>query len=202
MRDPAFLPVMESFHTIQGEGHYSGTSAYFVRLGGCDVGCKWCDVKASWDASQYDWVSIQSIVDEVIVSGAKLAVITGGEPLMYDLEELTNALKVKGIQTNIETAGVYKLTGNWDWICFSPKRFKKPIEQYYAKANELKVVIYHKNDLRWAEEHAQQMNDKAKLFLQPEWSKEKEMTPLIVDYVKDNPKWRISLQTHKYMNIP
>ena len=202
MRDPAFLPVMESFHTIQGEGHYSGTSAYFVRLGGCDVGCKWCDVKASWDASQYDWVSIQSIVDEVIVSGAKLAVITGGEPLMYDLEELTNALKVKGIQTNIETAGVYKLTGNWDWICFSPKRFKKPIEQYYAKANELKVVIYHKNDLRWAEEHAQQMNDKAELFLQPEWSKEKEMTPLIVDYVKDNPKWRISLQTHKYMNIP
>ena len=202
MRDPEFLPVRESFYTIQGEGQYSGTPAYFVRLGGCDVGCKWCDVKESWDADKFDWIGVQAIVDEVTTSGSKLAVITGGEPLMYDLEKLTKALMEKGVQVNVETAGVYEISGQWDWICFSPKRFKKPIAEYYHKADELKVVIFHKNDLRWAEDHAQRMHKSAKLFLQPEWSKEKEMTPLVVDYIKDNPKWRISLQTHKYMNIP
>lgn len=202
MRDPEFLPVMESFYTIQGEGYFSGTPAYFVRLGGCDVGCHWCDVKESWDASQFEWLHINEIVREVRDSGAKVAVITGGEPLMYDLSGLTQLLKSFGIQTNIETSGAYRLSGSWDWICFSPKKFKKPLEEFYDKSDELKVVIYNKSDFKWAEEHALEMNPGSLLFLQPEWSKEKEVTPLIVHYIKKNPQWKISLQTHKYMQIP
>jgi len=202
MSDPEFLPVMESFYTIQGEGYFSGTPAYFIRLGGCDVGCKWCDVKESWDASQFDWIHINAIAKEVQESGAKLAVITGGEPLIYDLSGLTQLLKSFGISTNVETSGAYPLSGSWDWICFSPKRFKKPLPEFYRKSNELKVVVFHKSDLKWAEGHATEMNPESLLFLQPEWSKEKEMTPLIVDYIKEDPKWKISLQTHKYMQIP
>lgn len=193
---------MESFYTIQGEGHYSGTPAYFIRLGGCDVGCHWCDVKESWDAAQYPWVLIHDVVSDARGSGAEMVVITGGEPLMYDLSGLTQSLKEYDLQTNIETSGAHKLSGAWDWICFSPKKFKAPFEEFYAASHELKVVVYHQSDLKWAEGHARKMNPAAKLYLQPEWSKEKEVTPLIVEYVKKNPKWKISLQTHKYMQIP
>ncbi len=200
--DPAFLPVMESFYTIQGEGFYSGTPAYFIRLGGCDVGCSWCDVKESWDASQFDWINIKDIVNGATNSGAELVVVTGGEPLMYDLSLLTDELKKSGLKTNIETSGAYPLSGSWDWICFSPKKFKAPLDEFYDASDELKVVVYNKNDFKWAGEHAEKMISKAELFLQPEWSKEKEMTPLIVDFVKRNPRWKISLQTHKYMDIP
>lgn len=200
--DPAKLPVMESFYTIQGEGFYSGTPAYFVRLGGCDVGCVWCDVKESWDASQFEWESIEEITLQAKKSGAKVVVVTGGEPLMYDLSMLTKSMKDADLQTNIETSGAYRLTGQWDWICFSPKKFKAPLDEFYDNSHELKVVLYNKSDISWAESHADKMSQGAELFLQPEWSKEKEMTPLIVDFVKRNPRWKISLQTHKYMDIP
>ncbi|GAB4249233.1 MAG: 7-carboxy-7-deazaguanine synthase QueE [Ekhidna sp.] len=202
MRDPEFLPVMESFYTIQGEGHYSGTPAYFIRLGGCDVGCHWCDVKESWDASQHKWHHINEIVEGARESGARLVVITGGEPLMYDLSGLTQLLQTFGLQTNIETSGAYSLSGSWDWICFSPKKFKAPLEEFFLVSSELKIVVYNRSDFKWAEEHASKMNPESQLYLQPEWSKEKEMTPLIVDFVKENPRWKISLQTHKYMQIP
>ncbi|SNT14693.1 Organic radical activating enzyme [Ekhidna lutea] len=200
--DPEYLPVMESFYTIQGEGFFSGTPAYFIRLGGCDVGCVWCDVKESWDASQFDWFSIDQIVSAAKESGAHLVVVTGGEPLMYDLTLLTESLEKAGLQTNIETSGAYPLSGRWDWICFSPKKFKAPLEEFYSKSHELKVVAFNKSDFKWAEGHGDKMHSDSQLFLQPEWSKEKEMTPLIVDFVKQNPKWKISLQTHKYMDIP
>ena len=202
MRDPEFLPVMESFYTIQGEGYFSGTPAYFIRLGGCDVGCHWCDVKESWDASQFDWIHINSIVDEAKTSGAELVVITGGEPFIYDLSGLTQRLKANHLKTNVETSGAYPLSGQWDWICFSPKKFKAATEDFYNKADELKVVVFNKSDIGWAEDQAKKLKSSAKRYLQPEWSKEKEMTPLIVDYIKENPTWRISLQTHKYMNVP
>ncbi|MEM7297254.1 MAG: 7-carboxy-7-deazaguanine synthase QueE [Bacteroidota bacterium] len=202
MRDPEFLPVMESFYTIQGEGHFTGTPAYFVRLGGCDVGCHWCDVKESWDASKFDWIHVNDIVSQAKSSEAELVVVTGGEPLMYDLSALTQTLRANNLQCNIETSGAYKSSGNWDWVCFSPKKFKAPLEEFYDTSSELKIVVYNKSDLKWAEEHALRMHSNSKLYLQPEWSKEKEMTPLIVDFVKRNPKWKISIQTHKYMQIP
>jgi 7-carboxy-7-deazaguanine synthase len=196
------LPVMEDFYTIQGEGAYQGHAAYFIRLGGCDVGCVWCDVKESWDASIHPLVSIQAIIEKAKASGCDLAVITGGEPAMYDLTTLTGQLKNAGLRTHIETSGVYPLTGGWDWICFSPKKFKGPHPSVFQKANELKIVVYNKSDFSWAEQLAADVNANCELFLQPEWSKEKEMLPLIVDYVKANPKWKVSLQIHKYMNIP
>lgn len=201
-KDPEYLPVMESFYTIQGEGFFSGTPAYFIRLGGCDVGCVWCDVKESWDASQFDWFSVKEIAKKAKNSGANLVVVTGGEPLMYDLSLLTQELRELELQTNIETSGAYKLTGQWDWVCFSPKKFKAPLDEFYKVSNELKVVLYHKSDFQWSQDHASKMNEDSMLFLQPEWSKEKEMTPLIVDFIKKHPKWKISLQTHKYMDIP
>lgn len=200
--DPDFLPLMESFHTIQGEGYYTGTSAYFIRLGGCDVGCHWCDVKESWDASQYDWVAVEEMAEQAKRSGAEIVVITGGEPLMYDLSSLTEEIKKRGMKTNMETSGAYPLTGKWDWICFSPKKFKKPLDEFYIKSNELKVIVYNKSDLKWSQDHGDKMAKGSKLFLQPEWSKSKEVTPLIVEFVKQNPKWQISLQTHKYLDIP
>lgn len=196
------LPLMEAFYTIQGEGAFSGTPAYFIRLGGCDVGCVWCDVKESWEANDHPEVAVDQMVADAKASGTKITVITGGEPLMYDLTELTSELHKSGLKTNIETSGVYHLTGKWDWICFSPKKFKKPQDEFYLNSHELKVVIFNKSDLAWAETHARKMDPKAKLYLQPEWSKEKEMLPVIVEYVKRNPHWRISLQTHKYMNVP
>lgn len=200
--DPDYLPVMESFYTIQGEGFYSGTPAYFIRLGGCDVGCVWCDVKESWDASQFEWFPVGQIAEDAKSSGAQMVVVTGGEPLMYDLSELTSELKKQGLQTNIETSGAYPLSGQWDWICFSPKKFKAPLDEFYSKSHELKVIAFNKSDFKWASAHGDKMGPNAELFLQPEWSKEKEMTPLVVDFVKRNPKWKISLQTHKYMDIP
>jgi 7-carboxy-7-deazaguanine synthase len=196
------LPVMERFYTIQGEGHFQGSAAYFIRLAGCEVGCVWCDVKESWDISAHPTVNVTELVADAAASGSPIAVITGGEPAMHDLTALTNALKISGINTHIETSGVYELSGAWDWICFSPKKFKLPHDSIYSTANELKVVIYNKTDLAWAEEHASRVSKHCKLFVQPEWSREKEMLPLIIDYVKANPQWSVSLQIHKYMNIP
>jgi len=198
----AALPLMEQFYTIQGEGFYQGHAAYFIRLGGCEVGCVWCDVKESWDVNAHPRVAIEEMVANAKASGTNIVVITGGEPAMHDLTALTAALQQAGLKTNIETSGVYPLTGTWDWVCFSPKKFKAPDPSVFADANELKVVIYHKSDLAWAEEFAARVKPGCILFLQPEWSKEKEMLPLIIDYVKANPQWQVSLQVHKYMNIP
>jgi len=193
---------MEDFYTIQGEGYFQGRAAYFVRLGGCEVGCVWCDVKDSWDASRHPRVEVTEIVAKAKESGTEIVVVTGGEPAMYDLEALTQTLKQKGLRTHIETSGVYPLTGSWDWICFSPKKFKAPHPGVAIQADELKVVIYHPSDLAWAEQHAATVKTGCKLFLQPEWSREKEMLPHMIDYVKQHPMWMISLQVHKYMNIP
>lgn len=196
------LPVMEYFYTIQGEGFYSGRAALFIRLAGCDVGCVWCDVKESWDHEAHPNLSIDFIVEEVLKSETNFVVITGGEPAMYDLTTLINRLKDHKIETAIETSGCYELIGNIDWYCFSPKKFKRPTEEAYTKANELKVVISHPSDFQWAEEHAAKVNLECKLYLQPEWSKQERFLPEIIEYVKLNPRWRISLQTHKFMNIP
>lgn len=196
------LPVMEAFYTIQGEGFHQGKAAYFIRLGGCNVGCHWCDVKESWDADAHPKRSIANIVAEAAKHPARLAVVTGGEPLIHNLEELTAELQKAGFQTNIETSGVHAVTGKWDWICFSPKKFKSPDPDVYDVANELKVVIYNKSDFDFAEMHAQRVSPACRLYLQPEWSRSAEMLPLLIEYVKHNPQWRISLQVHKYMNIP
>lgn len=196
------LPIMEHFYTIQGEGFYQGHAAYFIRLGGCDVGCVWCDVKESWDADAHPHFSIQQLVDEVKATPSKIVVITGGEPLMHPLDALTNALHAAGLQTNIETSGSSALSGNWDWLCLSPKKFKAPLPEVIEAANELKVIIYHKSDFAFGEQFAAQVPADCKLYLQPEWSKADVMVPLIVEYVKANPKWELSLQLHKYINVP
>ena len=196
------LPVMEAFYTIQGEGYHQGKAAYFIRLAGCDVGCVWCDVKESWNADIHPYRSIEEIANYVTQTPANIAVITGGEPLMHNLDELTASLKKKNIRTHIETSGTYPLSGTWDWICVSPKKFKAPLPDVLANANELKVVIYNRSDFEWAEKHAAQVPSSCKLYLQPEWSKAGIMTPLIVDYIKANPKWELSLQIHKYINVP
>jgi 7-carboxy-7-deazaguanine synthase len=196
------LPVMEAFYTLQGEGFYQGRAAYFIRLGGCDVGCFWCDVKESWDGSQHPLLSVNNIVEEAKKYPGRLAVITGGEPLMHNLNELTNALHAAGFETNIETSGSYPLTGSWDWVCLSPKKFKAPLPEILPFANELKVVVYNKSDFKWAEEYAAKVSATCKLYLQPEWSKDKEITPLIIEYIKANPQWELSMQLHKYINVP
>jgi organic radical activating enzyme len=200
------LPVMESFYTIQGEGYYQGKAAYFIRLGGCDVGCVWCDVKESWDASKHPLKSIETIVNEADASfpfpDERLVVITGGEPLLHNLSELTSQLKKAGFHTNLETSGSSPLSGTWDWICLSPKKFKAPLSEVISVANELKVVIFNKSDFDWAEEYAGQVPPSCKLFLQPEWDRSQQMTPLIIDYIKKHPKWEFSLQLHKYINVP
>ncbi len=196
------LPVMEHFYTIQGEGINSGKAAYFIRLAGCDVGCVWCDVKESWSAEGYPLMKNEDICNLILQQGANMAVITGGEPLMYNLDELTALLHEKGITTCLETSGAYPLSGNWDWICVSPKKFKAPLPEVVNTADELKVVVYNKSDFDWAEKHAVSVNDKCNLLLQPEYSRFNEMIPAIIDYVKQHPKWRISLQTHKIINVP
>lgn len=196
------LPLMEAFYTVQGEGFHQGKAAYFIRLGGCDVGCVWCDVKESWEADQHPQISIENIVKEAARYPGQLAVITGGEPLMHDLGSLCDALHQKGFTINIETSGAHPLSGDLDWICLSPKKFKAPLPEIYQKADELKIVIYNKSDFQWAEQFAQKMRPDCQLFLQPEWSKSDKMLPQIINYVKDHPQWRISLQVHKYMNIP
>lgn len=195
------LPLMEEFYTIQGEGYHTGTAAYFIRVGGCDVGCHWCDVKESWNADLHPPTAVESIVKNA-AHYAKTIVITGGEPLTWDMGPITRALKDEGVRVHIETSGAYELSGTWDWICLSPKKTKLPTQGVYNAAHELKVIIHNKHDFIFAEEQAARVNDGAILFLQPEWSKKDEMTPLIVDYVMENPKWRVSLQTHKYLNIP
>ncbi len=196
------LPVMEHFYTLQGEGYYQGHAAYFIRLGGCDVGCVWCDVKESWDASNHPLYKITDLVSEVKKTSAKTVVITGGEPLLHNLDQLTSALHDAGLQTNIETSGSSPLSGKWDWICLSPKKFKPALPEVIEAASELKIIIYNKSDFAWAEKYAAQVPAKCKLYLQPEWSRAAEMTPLIVDYIKENPKWELSLQIHKYINVP
>ena len=196
------LPVMESFYTIQGEGFYQGKAAYFIRLGGCDVGCVWCDVKDSWDAAKHPPVNIDDLLKEVKDTPAKMVVITGGEPLMHDLGLLTKTLQAAGLETNIETSGSCPLSGSWNWICLSPKKFKAPLPEVVPFANELKIIVFNKTDFKWGEEFAALVSPSCKLYLQPEWSKSQEITPLIVEYIKDNPKWELSLQLHKYINVP
>jgi organic radical activating enzyme len=196
------LPVMEDFYTLQGEGFHQGKAAYFIRLAGCDVGCVWCDVKDSWDVSKHPMKSISHLVELVKETPANIVVITGGEPLMHDLTFLTSSLQESGLQTHIETSGAYPLTGSWNWICLSPKKFKAPLPEVVKKADELKVVIYHKSDFDWAEKYAAQVSKGCKLYLQPEWDKAAEVTPLIIDYIKAHPEWQLSLQVHKYINVP
>lgn len=193
---------MEAFYTLQGEGFHQGRAAYFIRLGGCDVGCVWCDVKDSWDASKHPLMDIEAIVEEACKYPARLAVITGGEPLMHDLTELTAALHREGFETNIETSGSSPLSGEWDWICLSPKKFKAPLPEVVPHASELKVVIFNKHDFAWAETYAAQVGSECRLYLQPEWDKSSVVTPMIVDYIKENPKWRLSAQVHKYIDVP
>ena len=196
------LPLMEDFYTLQGEGTYQGRAAYFIRLAGCDVGCVWCDVKESWAMDAHPMVGLPVIVQRARESGAPIAVITGGEPAMHNLEALTRNLRAAGMRTHIETSGAHPLTGEWDWICLSPKKFKAPRPDIYELAHELKIVVYHKSDLDWAEQEAARTSPNCRLYLQPEWSREKEMLPVIIAYVKKNPRWTVSLQVHKYMNIP
>lgn len=193
---------MEAFYTIQGEGYHQGHAAYFIRLGGCDVGCVWCDVKESWDINAHPLLEIASIVNKAETHPCRLAVITGGEPLMHNLDALTQQLHSKGFDTNIETSGSYPLSGTWDWICLSPKKFKAPLPEILEQANELKVIIFNKSDFEWAEKYAAMVSKKCRLYLQPEWSKAGEMNALIIDYIKDHPQWELSLQIHKYINVP
>ena len=193
---------MEHFYTLQGEGRYSGQAAYFVRLGGCDVGCVWCDVKESWDANVHPHMSVDEIVAVASKFPGRIVVITGGEPAMHDLSYLTNALKAAGFRTHIETSGSSELSGELDFVTLSPKKFKAPLSSALARASELKVVVFHKSDFKWGELHAASVPTDCILYLQPEWSKREEMTPLIIDYIQQNPKWQLSLQTHKYLNIP
>ena len=196
------LPVMEHFYTIQGEGYYQGRAAYFVRLGGCDVGCPWCDVKESWDAEAHPKMTVAEIVAEIVDSGALICVITGGEPLMYDLTELTTVLRDNNIRSHVETSGAYPVRGNFDWITVSPKRYKPPVDSILPMAGELKVVINHRNDFRWAEQYAAKVNKDCRLYLSPEWEQEEEITPMMIEYVKEHQQWEISLQIHKFLNVP
>jgi organic radical activating enzyme len=196
------LPLMEQFYTLQGEGRYSGKPAVFIRLAGCDVGCVWCDVKESWDEAAHPLVPINTIVDEVLKTGCSFVVITGGEPTLYDLTELTLLLSSKNIEIAIETSGTNQLKGHFDWVTFSPKKFKKPLNEFYSNSNELKVVVFHISDLEWAKNHADKISGKCDLYLQPEWSKMDVLMPEILDFIKQNPQWNLSLQTHKFIDIP
>jgi len=195
------LPLMEAFYTLQGEGYHKGSAAYFVRIGGCDVGCHWCDVKESWDAERHP----PTPIDQIILNAKEYSdtvVVTGGEPLMWNLNPLCESLHEFEIQVHIETSGAYTVTGKWDWFCLSPKKNKLPVDQAYEHADELKMIIYNKDDFKFAEQQAEKVGVECKLFLQPEWSRREKVMPLIVDYVLKNPKWKASLQTHKYLNIP
>ena len=196
------LPVMESFYTLQGEGFHQGKAAYFIRLAGCDVGCVWCDVKESWDVTVHPHQSVTQLIAAAASHPGRIVVITGGEPLMHDCGPLTQQLQAAGFHTHIETSGAYPLSGQWDWICLSPKKFKAPLPELIRAAHELKVVIYHPSDFAWAEKYAALVNPDCKLFLQPEWSKRDSITPAIIDYIQANPVWEFSLQLHKYIHVP
>lgn len=195
-------PVMEHFYTLQGEGHYTGHAAYFIRLGGCDVGCVWCDVKESWPMEAHPTYDVAEMVAWVKQFPVKIVVITGGEPTMHDLEPLTQALKTEGLKTHIETAGVYPLTGTWDWVTLSPKKFKAPLQENMPLADELKVVVFNKSDFEWAEKHRKEVAENCLLYLQTEWDKRDVNTPLILEYIAKDPNWILSMQTHKYIDIP
>jgi organic radical activating enzyme len=199
--DTKYLPVMEQFYSVQGEGAYAGTPAYFIRLAGCDVGCVWCDVKESWEADKHPVLAIEEIVSAAKNSGAPLAVVTGGEPTLYNLTVLTSQLKAAGLRTHIETSGTNELTGDWDWVTFSPKKFKAPVESVYEATDELKVIVFHPSDLAWGQEHADKLSTKSMLYMQAEWDKREQSNPLIFDWVRKNPRWRISVQTHKYLGV-
>ncbi|WP_314236502.1 7-carboxy-7-deazaguanine synthase QueE [Capnocytophaga sputigena] len=194
------LPLMEAFYSLQGEGFYKGTAAYFIRLGGCDVGCHWCDVKESWAAEAHPLVPVDTIVTDALAH-SKTMIITGGEPLMWNLDLLTEKLRAAGARTHIETSGAHPLSGTFDWICLSPKKIKRPVGDVLQKANELKMVIYNNNDFLFAEEMAAQVSPDCLLYLQPEWSKRNKVIPKIVDYVMAHPRWKASLQMHKYLDI-
>ena len=200
--DSELLPVMERFYTIQGEGFYQGKAAFFIRLGGCDVGCVWCDVKDSWDAGNHPLVNIETLVTEASHFPGRMAVVTGGEPLMHNLVLLTKKLHASGFKTNIETSGSSELTGEWDWICLSPKKFKAPLLPILIKANELKIVVFNRSDFAWAEKYAALVSPDCKLYLQPEWEKASAVTPMIIEYIKQHPQWELSLQIHKYIKVP
>lgn len=196
------LPLVEEFYTIQGEGYHTGKAAYFIRIGGCDVGCSWCDTKFSWNPSLHPVVPAEDIVEHVSSEPAAAVVVTGGEPLMVNMDYLTGLLKEKGIETFLETSGAYPLSGNWDWICLSPKKNAPPVEELFQVADELKVIISAEEDLNWALENGRRVQASCKLFLQPEWSSREITLPLIIEFVKENPSWMVSLQSHKYMRIP
>jgi len=202
MNKTTSLPVMEQFLTLQGEGRYTGHAAYFIRLGGCDVGCVWCDVKESWDMEKHPRIEINQLVENVLASNATIAVITGGEPLMHSLDDLTSELQSKGIRTHIETSGAHPVSGKWNWITLSPKKFKAALPDAIQLADELKVVVYNRSDFDWANHYAGMVKNECLLYLQPEWSKSSELNPLIVEYIKQHPQWLLSLQTHKFLDIP
>lgn len=195
-------PVMERFMTVQGEGAHTGTSAWFIRLGGCDVGCAWCDVKESWDVAAHPTVSCAVLAEEAKASKAPICVVTGGEPAMHDLGPLTEALHAAGIQTHIETSGAHALTGQWDWVTLSPKRFKTALSNVFPLADELKIVVVNRQDLAWGEEHASLVRPDTVLFLQPEWDRRERVLPYIMEYLVGHSTWRISLQVHKYLGLP
>lgn len=196
------LPLIDQFYTLQGEGFHSGEAAYFIRVGGCDIGCHWCDEKISWSPALHHSVSVAEIIENVKDLKGKTLVMTGGEPSLYKLELLTKQLHQIGFNTHLETSGAYPISGDWDWICVSPKPQSKPLEENFKKANELKVIVFKDSDIQWAEECAKEVSEDCKLYLQPEWSSHQENTPKIVAYIKDNPKWKISIQSHKFMKIP
>jgi len=196
------LPIMEEFYSIQGEGANTGKPAYFIRVGGCDVGCHWCDVKESWNPNLHPLTAVDQVVNNVKQFPAQSIVITGGEPLLYNLDYMTNELANNGVEVFLETSGAHPLSGTWHWICLSPKKTLPPLPEVYKRADELKVIIFNKDDIKWAEEHAAKTSSTCKLYMQPEWSNRDKVMPMIIDYVMENPKWNISLQTHKIMQIP
>ncbi|MDR0712423.1 MAG: 7-carboxy-7-deazaguanine synthase QueE [Prevotellaceae bacterium] len=202
MDDGKMLPLAEDFYTIQGEGFHVGKPAYFIRLGGCDVGCRWCDAKMTWNAKKFPPVAVEEIVARAASFPAQAVVVTGGEPLSYNLNPLSNLLKAQGLQTFLETSGAHPLSGVWDWICLSPKPKQPPLPEIFAKANELKVVVEDERDLRWAEENAAKVAGSCLLFLQPEWTRHRQAVATIVEYAKQRPRWSISIQAHKFMNVP
>ena len=194
------LPVMEMFYSLQGEGYHSGSAAFFIRIAGCDIGCHWCDVKESWDHGNHDILNIPKIIDS-IDNKTRIVVISGGEPLMWDMTVITTKLKEKKFRRHLETSGAYDISGDWDWICLSPKKQQLPKNQLYRIADELKIIIYNKHDLNFAMEESRKVNDNCKLFLQPEWGKFDKMKDEIVKFIKTNSRWRLSLQTHKFLGV-
>jgi len=196
------LPLMETFYSIQGEGYHQGKAAYFIRLAGCDVGCTWCDVKESWATDPYPKIKSNKLAEKAALYGSGITIVTGGEPLLYDLNDLTFYLSERGVSSHLETSGTHPLTGNWNWICFSPKKFKAPLPEFFNMADELKIIIVNNSDFEWAKGFADKVRPDCKKYVQPEWSRSNKVLPKIVDFVKQNPEWEVSLQIHKYLNVP